>query len=548
MHGRARALAVTIVFFFVCALPGPPARAAAADAAVLADAQQRLAARAAPLRARAEAQLAAVPGSATPPLGFDEAIGLFYDARGGRPAWTDPQRRAALAAALRGLADDGLDPAGYQLAEVDRPAPAASGQTLADDDWRVTHSAMLALLHLYRGKVEPGTLDTHWNFVPRAIDPQAGLRAFAAAVDSGDFAGLFAAARPAHPIYARMRAALGRLRALDAAGGWPAIAAGPSLKPGAEDARVPVLRRRLALDGATLTADAQSPLYDSELQAAVEAYQAAQYLDADGVVGRATLQALNVPVAARIAQLRANLERGRWLLHRVDGDFVLVDVAGYRIALYRHGQAVWRSRVQVGKPYRSTPIFESAINIVTFNPTWTVPPTILREDVLPKLRKDLGYLQRNRLRVLDASGRELDPASIDWSRPGNVTLRQDAGADNSLGRVAIRFPNPYSVYLHDTPHQALFDVRRRAFSSGCIRVERALELVELLFDDPQRWNRAAIDAQLATEQTQNVSLPRPVPILIAYWTVEVDADGRVAFRPDVYDRDPALIAALDRAP
>ncbi|WP_084196824.1 L,D-transpeptidase family protein [Solimonas soli] len=506
-----------------------------------ADAQSIIAARAAPLRASGAPKLEVAPGIKGEALGLDEAVALFYGLRGDRPAWRDAQRRGRLLDALRGLTTDGLVPAQYHDDIIAAgPPPAGDAQALADDDWMVTHSALRALLDLYRGRVDPATLDTHWNFEPRALDARAGIEAFSAAVDRGDFADLYARARPQHWLYARMRAALAQLRAVQAAGGWPPIEAGPSIKPGADDPRVAALRRRLGLP------DSGSTLYDEELRAAVEAYQQAQYLDADGVVGAATLAALNVPVAARIDQLRANLERGRWLLHLGEGDFVLVDIAGYRVTLFRAGEPVWQSRVQVGQPYRSTPVFTSAINYVTFNPTWTVPPTILRKDVLPKVRQDPGYLARHRIRVFDAAGRELSPAAVDWSRPGNITLRQDAGPDGSLGVVAIRFPNAYAVYLHDTPHQALFGKAQRAFSSGCIRVERAMELVERLYDDPLKWNRAALEAIVATGTTQNIPLPKPVPILLAYWTVDVDADGHPAFRPDIYQHDAELIAALDR--
>jgi murein L,D-transpeptidase YcbB/YkuD len=224
----------------------------------------------------------------------------------------------------------------------------------------------------------------------------------------------------------------------------------------------------------------------------------------------------------------------------------MVDIAGYRIAYYRDGKPVWRSRVQVGKPYRSTPAFKSQITYLTLNPTWTVPPTILKNDVLPKVRRNRGYLAANHLRVLDGQGRERSPASVDWSNPRGIVLRQDAGPHNSLGRLAIRFPNDYSVYLHDTPHQELFAHPQRANSSGCIRVERPRELAELLLDDPARWNRAAIDRAIDTGKTQEVVLARPVTLLLAYWTVDLHENGRIGFRPDIYRRDAPLLAALNR--
>ncbi|TAL74475.1 MAG: murein L,D-transpeptidase [Rhodanobacter sp.] len=491
--------------------------------------------------AHADAAAAQAPGN---------AVAAFYEQNRFAPAWTQAGNLDQLLAALRDMAGDGLDPEDYALTELQRRRgvltdPQATPQQRAQFDLLATDACLAALLHLYRGKVDPATLDPHWNFDPRQLDQARGLQAVREALAQGTLGELFARARPQHPYYAQLRAALAKLRTVAAQGGWPVIANGPTLKPGSHDARVPALRRRLQLAG-HLVGDGVDDRYDPALEAALKQFQREQYLAADGHLGEATLAALNVPVAARIAQLRANLERARWLLHQLQGDFVVVDIAGYRVTYYQDGKPVWRSRVQVGKPYRSTPVFKSAITYLTLNPTWTVPPTILKNDILPKLRKNRGYLAANRIRVLDSQGRELAPASVDWANPRGIVLRQDAGPGNSLGRLVIRFPNDYAVYMHDTPHQELFASERRTFSSGCIRVERPRELAELLLDDPLRWNRAAIDRAIDTLQTQTVMLPKPVPLLLAYWTVDLREDGRVGFRPDVYDRDPPLLAALNR--
>lgn len=285
--------------------------------------------------------------------------------------------------------------------------------------------------------------------------------------------------------------------------------------------------------------------YDGAVIAAVKKYQTEQYLGADGVAGVTTLAALNVPVQARIDQVRVNMERARWLLYKLQGTFVIVDIAGYKVALYRDGQPIWRSQVQVGKPFRSTPIFQAEITYVTFNPTWTVPPTILKEDVLPKILSNPNYLSANRIRPYDREGKMLDPSTVDWSNPRGITLRQDAGPENSLGQVVIRFPNDYAIYLHDTPHRDLFAKNVRATSSGCIRVENPLQLVELLFNDPVRWNSAGIQKQLANGKTENIRLPVKVPVLLAYWTVDMGSSGRVAFKPDVYGYDDPVLKALN---
>jgi murein L,D-transpeptidase YcbB/YkuD len=190
-------------------------------------------------------------------------------------------------------------------------------------------------------------------------------------------------------------------------------------------------------------------------------------------------------------------------------------------------------------------VFKSEINYITLNPTWTVPPTIFKEDALPAIRRSLSYLSRNHIRVLDSKGKEISPTSVNWSHPGNIMLRQDAGSGNSLGQLVIHFPNSYSVYMHDTPHQAMFGANQRAFSSGCIRVERVQELAVLLLNDPEKWNRAALETELSTNKTHNVTLSKKVPVLLAYWTVDVGQDGHVSYKSDIYQQDADVIKALD---
>jgi murein L,D-transpeptidase YcbB/YkuD len=241
----------------------------------------------------------------------------------------------------------------------------------------------------------------------------------------------------------------------------------------------------------------------------------------------------------------ADLERARWLLHGEASAFILVDIAGYRISYFRPNGEIWRSRIVVGQPYRSTPSLRSEITHLTVNPTWTVPPTIYREDSLPKIRDDTGYLYRQNMSVLNLRGQRLDPQQIDWRNPGSIMLRQDPGPTNALGQLVLRFPDNHSVYLHDTPAQALFGRQQRAFSSGCIRVQGITELAQMLFDDTD--TAADVKALIATGDTRNINLRRTMPVILHYWTVHPGEDGELVFRPDIYQRqDARLQKALDQ--
>lgn len=498
------------------------------------------------IRARLE-PLASVPPPGVASAAIPRAEVTFYAQRQWQPVW-DEARYQSLLAVLADIETDGLDPEDYSLSLLTSLPRDGDPQTAAERDMLATRAYLLALLHLYHGKVDPRRLDSRWNFDARQFDPDNGLALAREAVERGDIAGIFQRARPNAPQYASLRAALAHLRAMAQNGDWPAVPAGPTLKPGAHDARVPLLRQRLQSAGLLPPGEAEQPeIYDPALVAAVRQFQQESYLDADGALGARTMAALNVPLRQRIDQVRVNLERARWLLHEFDrGDFVIVDVAGYRIAYVHDGQVKWRSRVQIGKEYRATPIFKSAITRVTLSPGWVIPPTILREDTLPAIRRDSGYLARNRLSVY-RDGQEVPAASVDWNNPGKVTLRQEPGPNGSLGEVVIRFANPYAIYLHDTPHRRLFDSSRRATSSGCIRVENIHELAELLLDDPQKWNRDALRTVIDERKTREAPLKNPVPILLAYWTVDVGDDGHVAFKPDVYKHDGAVLAALNEA-
>ena len=489
---------------------------------------------------------------------LSDGVARYYESSQFEPQWQDPIRLDALVAAVAELKYDGLEPLDYHIAELQAFRSELRGDKVlppteqADLDLLATDSMILALYHLYFGKADPEKLSTEWNFPPRPLDVQSATERLREAIAAGAIRESFERARPQNPWYQRGRDRLREYYALQDAGGWETIAAGPALRPGDSDPRVPALRQRLAVTGDFIASlPTVDTSYDAELEAAVKRFQDRHGITADGIVGAGTLAALNVPISARIDQIRVNMERARWVMHELKGDFVLVDVAAFKVSWFREDEPVWASKVIVGRPYRETPIFKSLITYVVFNPTWTIPPGILVKDKLPILKKDPGYLKRNHIRVIDSKGREVDPYSVNWKAYGSgrlppYQLRQDPGDDNALGLVKIMFPNRYSVYLHDTPTKALFDRDERTFSSGCIRVQKAFELAELVLNDPVHWNSAAIADVVAAKATKTVNLATPVPVLILYWTAQPTTDGRVIFQNDVYGRDPPTLAALDR--
>ena len=486
-------------------------------------------------------------------LQAQRSLSKLYALNGYRPYW-DALRLQNLIEVLKDIEDDGLRPADYHLVTLQRLATAArTDEQRAQLDLLASDAFALVLYHLYFGKVDPVSLDAHWNFDKRDIGNTDGVRFVHEAIRNNRIRASVELARPDHWMYAAGREALAAHRAIAALGGWPQIAPGPSLRAGMTDPRVATLRRRLAISGdlAATSAVRGGDFFDATLEAALRHAQRRHRLAVDGVLGPATLRALNVPVERRIAQLRVNLERGRQVLHEItEGNLVVVDIAGFEVHYIRDRKRIWQARAVVGQTYRETPVFKAQIDSIVLNPTWTVPPGILQKDILPSLRRgDRSVLTRKKLRVLDRDGRELDPAAIDFraytARNFPFTLRQDAGPDNALGVVKIDFPNPHLVYLHDTPSKSLFEETERAFSSGCIRTERPLELAELLLADPLHWNRARLDAAVADGETQTARLSKPVPVLLIYWTADRDDDGSIVFKADPYDRDARELAALD---
>lgn len=476
----------------------------------------------------------------------------LYTNRNFSLTWKDRNKRNELIQIIQNIDNEGLNPADYFLQSLYKFN--INENVLTDSEWvdfdiLLTESLVRLAYHIRFGKVDPKSLDSNWN-LNRSLENSDPAEIIQTVIDSDSIQTFMDRTVPRQPFYKQYKKALAQYRNIKTQGGWQTIPSGPTLKPGMDDSRIIQLKQRLKVTGDYSEIISEpANYYDSFFEEAVKNFQKRHGLKVDGVIGKNTLQAMNVSVDDRIDQIRVNLERGRWVFKEVQEDYFVVNIAGFQAFLVKDNKVIWDTRVVVGKPFRRTPVFKSEMKYMVFNPTWTIPPSILRNDILPKANKNPDYIREYGLDVLDREGNQVDPDSLDWSsfsaRNFPYILRQPPGPKNALGRIKFIFPNTHFVYLHDTPHRELFDNPERTISSGCIRVENPIKLAELLLDDKEKWNQQRISEIIESNKTKSIYLPEPLTVLLLYWTVMIDQDGQVSFRKDVYGRDKKVLEALD---
>ncbi|UCG66192.1 MAG: L,D-transpeptidase family protein [Deltaproteobacteria bacterium] len=491
----------------------------------------------------------------------------FYAHRDFQPAWINDQgllpQSMSLIEAIHGAYQEGLRPEDYHLANIealideavkgvtgyDSPEP----EKLADLDLLLTDAFLLYASHLLSGHVNPESIQAEW-FIP-ARDANL-VEILQNAVAEERIVEALERLRPNHPDYVMLKQVLSEYRTIMKCGGWTTVPRGPKMQKGTRGERVAALRSRLLATG-DLESETEDDreYFDDVLEQAVLRFQGRHGLKVDGIVGNATLAALNVPVQARICQTKVNLERWRWLPHDFGQRYVLVNIASFGLEVVEHQQAVMKMRVVVGKRARRTPVFAGTMTYMEFNPYWNIPQTIARQDILPSIRKDPAYIAKANIRVFEgwhSGAQEIKPESVDWSQitEGNLTfkLRQEPGPFNALGRIKFMFPNKFAVYLHDTPARELFEKTKRTFSSGCIRIARPIELAAYLVQDDPKWTAPRIHEAIDSNERLVVRVPEPIAVYILYWTAWLGRDGTVNFREDVYGRDEVLERALKEKP
>lgn len=492
----------------------------------------------------------------------------FYRQVGFRPVWVSstglllPQGERVLQAlsAVKAIHTD-MDPSSRPWLETLKVAHAAlprtsSGLPLApqlETDVMLTAMVLRHARETWMGQIAPETLFGEWLAVRRTEDRDFPTE-LARAIRENHLPEFMESLHPERTAYQRLRKARQRYESMRQAGGWPVIPDGPTLRQGSTGPRVAALIQRLDVSGDLVVSPPtdlnEDLLFDDSLAVAVKRFQARHGLTPDGAVGDKTLAALNVPIDRRISQLELNMERWRWYPDDFGKRYVLVNIPAFELDVVETGEATTKMRVVVGKNRRPTPIMSSEMTYMEVNPYWTVPIKIARKDILPKVIKDPTYLSRQGIRVFagwDRHAPEIQPKQIAWKdvsrRNFPFRLRQEPSKHNALGRIKFMFPNPHSVYIHDTPHKSLFQRDQRNFSSGCVRVEKPVTLAGDLLRN-QGWDEDRLKSVITSGKRRTIRLKTALPVHLVYFTAWVDEKGDTHFRNDIYGHDKRLLRAM----
>ena len=476
-----------------------------------------------------------------------EAVEEVYSSRDFSPLWKNRDRRNSLVLALQKANEEGLSFKYYHGDLIEKILNSAELSEKEASRLEVLLSdAFLSYAHdLYFGRLDPTKLHENWGVTREKRDFKELILK---AAEEKEVDEIFAELKPQSDVYRGLKKSLSEFQgSKQQENSFEKIPSGELVKPGEEDPRIPAITARLEqlglLDSLKSNMDM---LYSEEIQKAVKQFQEKQGLKADGIVGNSTISQLNMSNLDRTNQILANLERWRWYPRDLGDHYVLVNIADFRLAVVKDGDTVREHKVVAGSKQRKTPIFSDTIEYIVINPQWHVPPTIKKEDVIPKARRDVGYLRSHDLQVMTKSGKVVNPDKVDWSsnEPFDYNYVQVAGPSNPLGRVKIIYPNKYLIYLHDTPAKSLFAQNERAESSGCVRVENAIDLAAYVVEDQPEWTKENILQTISMGATKEVKVNRPIQVHHFYWTAW-RAGGKTKFINDIYELDKKIYSQLN---
>jgi L,D-transpeptidase YcbB len=489
----------------------------------------------------------------------DQMLQQFYMNRLYDPAWISqiaPEDNAFdLLDYIRSVDRQGLRPADYHLQAIEdyieriHSSIPANPYDLMALDVMLTDAFLLLGSHLYYGKSDPAMAGIYQG--SQLKDPGLKLDLILEeALTTNTVVNRLNMLAPANRSYRMMERELLFFQDLERQP-WPAIISEKTIKPGDSSLVIPLIRERLSKLRYS-PSDTVSLTFDEDLVKQVKLFQNDRGLNTDGVIGKETLKCLNFPPSGLADQLKVNMERFRWRPSPAAEKRIVVNIANCRLDLIDGNDTIVSMRAIVGRETRRTPVLNGKLTYIVFNPSWTVPKTILEEDVIPELLKGPEYLTRKNLKLLNRDGSELAYDDVDWvqdlQRGFPFMIRQDPGPENALGRVKFMFPNNYDVYIHDTPSKAIFSLSSRAVSSGCVRVENPLDLAAELLSDAPGWSADKIREIVKLNEPRTVFLKKPVEVELVYITAWIDGNGRVQFRNDIYQDDVKVLEALNGNP
>ncbi|WP_294818769.1 L,D-transpeptidase family protein [uncultured Flavobacterium sp.] len=470
----------------------------------------------------------------------------FYASYGMKTVWTNQENRRALIAAVQDAGSDGLLPSDYYLNTLEQfeALTIISKEECMRYDILLTESFTQLATHLFKGRLLPRNVYHDWALAPKKIDTNKLLAEVLVKNNAGE---VIARCRPKHATYNGLRKSLAYLEKLPDDKGLGRIEIKKALKPGDSGAVVTQAKLRLAYWGDLMAEDAKNALYDKATIKAVKKFQERHGLAQTGVIDARTATTLNISRNDRKNQVIANLERWRWFPYDFGKRAIIINIPTYALAVVENNKdTIDTYNVVVGKPDRRTPVLYSAINQLTINPTWTIPPTYLKKDLVPAARKDTMHFSNLNMKIL-YKNEEIPVSEWDSLKADHYVYVQSPGSHNSLGRIKFNFKNGFYVYLHDTNHREYFKKGYRALSSGCVRVEDPFRLAEYVLEGDSRWDRKKLDEMVTQGETQHLGLKKTTPIHQLYWTAWMDRDG-LQFRNDIYNLDKALYEKLRKQP
>lgn len=464
----------------------------------------------------------------------------FYQNNDFEPVWTNHSLRTSLYSYIENIEEEGLFFEDYHGDKLQGFLSTLETNTEEENNLLeiLFTDAFIQLSNdLGTGKLDPREIYDIWGTPVNEVDAVGLLGKVSTA---GNIAEVLDSLKPDHIVYLGLKNALKEFKKTD----WrnaPAtrIAPGKLIKPGESDERIFSVTKRLSeLGYYNGTIDSTNTKFNDSIQAALKAFQKDHDLQIDALLGNATIKNLNYTKEDRLHQILINLERWRWYPRDLGEHYIIVNIPNYELRVVKKGDTIRTHKTMVGTEVRKTPVFSDEVRYVIYNPTWTIPPTIKKNDVIPGASRDANYLRKKNLQVLDGDGNLVDPSTINWSssKALSYTYRQPAGPSNPLGIVKIIYPNQYMIYLHDTPSKKLFENNARAESSGCVRVEDALGLAEYLLSDQERYDRKRIDEILKSGKTTEIPLKQKVKVHHFYWTAYQKKDT-IKFINDIYDLD-----------